>query len=405
VHPDNRNVVDEVTAIKYDGVRSFTGEEMVEVISHGGEYIPNAVLGALLAGGARVAGPGEFTRRAVENGRMDLLRAEAIDALIRSQGEEERAWAMAGYLGGQQEELAKYTDALRGGLAVLEAQIEAGDSRIWETELETALSKARIAAKHLRDELGAGEQRMHGRGCESLERVVLCGEPNVGKSTLFNTLVGDERAIVDTSAGTTRDFISERLRVGGCVVEIVDTAGLRDAPEGRVELLGVQRAWVLAREAGLAVLLSSAERRSFSEVEERLLCMRGDERLVVVVSKIDVWDGEPKMECCRKRGVAHVGANLRDPQRAESVRGMIAAIAERLSSNPEKGSLVQNERQAEVVRGALAELEWMEGTVRGGEVFAAEALRRALCKLGEFSGIGVGKGVLEEVFARFCVGK
>jgi tRNA U34 5-carboxymethylaminomethyl modifying GTPase MnmE/TrmE len=84
---------------------------------------------------------------------------------------------------------------------------------------------------------------------------------------------------------------------------------------------------------------------------------------------------------------------------------MIAAIAERLSSNPEKGSLVQNERQAEVVRGALAELEWMEGTVRGGEVFAAEALRRALCKLGEFSGIGVGKGVLEEVFARFCVGK
>ncbi|MBD3240810.1 MAG: GTP-binding protein, partial [Chitinivibrionales bacterium] len=225
---DSGGVVDQVTAVRYEGPRSYTGENMVEVITHGGGVAPSMVLGVVLQAGARAAEAGEFTLRAVLAGKMSVLEAEAMDALIRSESAEDHRAAIACYGGEQQRALERIRERLERLLVGLEASLELEG-------LDEAM------ASDVRDEVGmvCGEMERalqayeRGQKAGALPRVVIAGESNAGKSTLFNVLLGRERSIVDASRGTTRDYVVEAVELGGVRVEVVDTAGL-GAGQGRI---------------------------------------------------------------------------------------------------------------------------------------------------------------------------
>src|SRR6185503_10831423 len=238
--------------------RSYTGEDVVEISSHGGGAIPRAILEALIASGARPARPGEFTERAFRNGKLDLAQAEAVAALVRARSER-AARAAGAALGG---ELSRRVGALDDALVSLLAEVEARidfPSDVGERIDGAALGRA---CRGIAEQVSAWLDRIpSARRRDEGVRVALIGRPNVGKSSLLNTLVGYDRAIVSEVAGTTRDTVEGSIWIDGVELRLLDTAGMRSA-EDAIERIGVERAERALAEADLAVLVLDSTRAS-----------------------------------------------------------------------------------------------------------------------------------------------
>lgn len=398
VDPVDERCVDQVTAIRYRAPRSYTGEDMVEVITHGGEVAPSMVLGVILRGGACEARPGEFTYRAVMAGKMGLLEAEAMDALIRSESIGEHRRAMACYGGAQGETVARLRERLEGILVGLEAAIEfdegAGEGvRDYREELGDVCDELEGVVEEF-ERSGFGGER---------PRVVIAGEANAGKSTLFNALVGKERSIVDAVSGTTRDYVAQAVQVGGVWVEFVDTAGL-GAGQGRVVDRGIERAWELVDRAELVIWVSSAERGSVSEVEDELL-RRAVGRVIGIVSKADLCDGRAKCRQAAKRGVRAVSVSLVDTRSREEALALVREMVGELGKRGEGVSVVLNARQAGVFKRVVREGRMVLGEDSAGEDAAAYGVRRMLETVGELTETAGAEDILGRIFGEFCVGK
>ena len=384
LHPDSREAVDDCLAACFPAPHSYTGDDLVEISTHGGLVVPAAALAALAAAGARAAAPGEFTRRAVLNGKMDLLQAEATADLIDAGSPAQRRQALQQLERGLSDRLA----ALRAEILELEALIaydidfpEEDEGPVSETTVRRAWCVVRDRVGDLLKTAPEGERLREGA------LLVIAGRPNAGKSSLFNALLGTERAIVTEIPGTTRDAIEAHAVIEGFPFRLVDTAGLRDSEE-RIERLGIE---VSRKYLAAADLILFCEERDDPAREEFLAQAKAP--VVVVRTKADLT-GE---------GVSIVtGKGLPD------LRRQLAQVAfAHLLAVGDVEPVVTRARHRAALERAVVELDGFWGARETGVDAAAAAthLRAAVAALDDLIGAVTPEDVLDRVFAAFCVGK
>jgi tRNA modification GTPase len=390
-------VVDEVLLTTMRAPRSYTREDVAEISAHGGPAPLRAILALVLDAGARLAAPGEFTRRAFLSGRLDLTQAEAVLDVIRAHtdaGLRAAERALAGDLGTRVRALR---DRLTGLLAHLEAAIDfADDDLTFLTPDEIAAELAAVAAEV--DALIASHAR--GRVLRDGARTVIVGRPNTGKSSLLNALLGEARAIVTAVPGTTRDVIEEQIELGGVPVRLVDTAGIH-ATADEVERLGVARSRDALATADLALLVLDAS-VPLTDDDRALLDAVRDRTAVIVLNKADLPAVVPPAAFDLPAVVlsAHTGAGL--PALEATLRDLLLGPAGAAES-PALTTLRQREA-AETAAAALARARATHAA-GGTEELLAVDLVDAAAALGAITGDTVRDEVIETLFARFCVGK
>ncbi len=387
-------VLDQVLVTPFRGPASYTGEDVVEVATHGGRLITRRVLERLLECGARPAGPGEFTERAFFHGKLDLTQAEAVMDLISAQSD------LAIRAAHEQLEgrLGRRTEALRhevlGVVAQVEAWIDFPEEDI-DPETGAALdAHIAVVAEGIRGLLATADQ---GRILREGLRTVICGLPNAGKSSLLNQLLGEERAIVSRTAGTTRDTIEEALVVDGVPLRLVDTAGLRQSGD-EIEEEGIRRT---RREAGRADLLIVVADASLPPAEALPDELPSVSRVLHVLNKTDLG------EHAGWRGREAVRVSCADGRGLEALRGRIRELAELGEADWGEHSVAINARHRGCLRTAGDALERGRAALSEGMAaeMAALELREALDALGEIAGRVDTEEILGEIFSRFCIGK
>lgn len=404
--PRPGETLDEAIVLPMLGPRSYSGEDTVELQCHGGRLTARRVVAACVAAGARPAAPGEFSRRAFLNGRLSLDQAEAVADLIHAEDELTARAALRQLRGGLRDELASLEAPLRSLLAELEGRLEFSADE--PAEGEPLAAEPRLAAAMARlDALLAAAPAA--RRLREGVQVVLAGPPNVGKSSLFNALLGQERSIVDPEPGTTRDVVEAVLNHDGCRFVLHDTAGLR-AGAGRVESLGQSRARAAMARADIVLRLRAAG----SELEPawELELPPGAIGLSVVTKGDLQVAGERGVEAPDAAAALAPGGTLITSARTgfgvAALRQALAAAADRakLREVAAQGWLL-NERHRHALLTARRELEEVREATRAdaGEEVVATLLAGVLARLGEVSGRVFTERLLDEVFSRFCVGK
>ncbi len=397
-------VIDRVVAVFWEAPETPTGEDLLELTAHGSPEILRELVAAAVEAGARPAEPGEFTRRAFTNGRMDLAQAEAVEALIRARGERARRAALERLDGGLSRAVAAARAPLFDVLVLLEARLDHPDEDIAplsDDGARAALSALRPPLERLLAAFDRGRAEREGL------RVCLVGRPNAGKSSLLNALLGRDRAITAPEPGTTRDTLEESAALAGLTAVLIDTAGLRDDATDPAEREGVRRAERALAACDVAVLVVDGARRedeSDARSHRRALEIAAREGRPVVVarSKSDLAAASATAERGGVAVSALTGAGL------EALVRAVAAAADAPGAD-EGEALLVGTRDRDAFAAALAELDAASAAVAAHpgrwEDRAAFHLREAHARLGAVLGEGAPDEVLRAVFSRFCVGK
>jgi tRNA modification GTPase len=454
--------VDEVTAVKYNAPKSYTGEDMVEIFCHGGVVIPAKILDNLFRQGAKAAGRGEFSKRALINGKIGILKAESIRELIESQTETRLRSAQLAYFGKQSESIERLKQEIVTALSGIESRIEFDeDDDVAESRLrQISVNKETLVSitKRLQDEL-----RRDGR-VKALDDgivVTIAGPANAGKSSLFNEILGYDRSIVHNCPGTTRDIVSERFSIDGVTVKLIDSAGIRETGDV-VERLGMDRTRLAVAEAH-AVLWVTSAMEAFDDGERAEILRAagigwegnegapgdlhkaqdvdisnhyGDGReeeyyvggnLVVIINKIDgdnsVMDDvsadnkdrtqsslssksylTEKRQFCEEKGLTRVETSITQKLNRIQLFDTISATVKEVMKNTPTPAIIINERHRGIVETVIGDIQDCLNNVDREEV-AAHCLRSALDSLAEFSGYVGSDEVLNGIFERFCIGK
>ncbi len=376
-HPTSGDRLDEALVLRFDGPASSTGEDTVELHCHGGRAVVQAVLEALEEiEGLRSAEPGEFTRRAFENGRIDLTEAEGLADLIEAETESQRKAALALAEGGLRKQIAAWQDRLLALSARAERAIDYAEDDDSASDDELSRDCGALA-----DELRGWLKRPRAERLKDGVRVVIAGPPNSGKSSLINAIAGEERAIVTEIAGTTRDHIDVPLSLAGTPMLFTDTAGLR-VSEDKVEAIGVARASALVEAADVLVWLGEADE------------VPAHPRAIKVHGKADL----------ARRGAAPNGSVAVSSVTGEGLNPLLEQISERAKSLlPGEGMIALNRRQALHIGEAAGALELAAAT--GDAVLVAENSRLARNAFDRLTGRAGIEDVLDALFSRFCLGK
>ncbi len=395
---DGQDVLDEVVATVFRAPNSYTGEDIVEFSTHGSLFIQQGLLELLIRRGARVATAGEFTKRAFLNGKMDLSQAEAVADLIESESYAAHATAMQQMRGGYSKEIASLRERLIEFAALIELELDFSDQDVEFADrehLKELLSGIRITLRGLIDSFSLGNAIKNGIP------VTIAGAPNVGKSTLLNALLGEERAIVSHIPGTTRDAIEDRITISGLSFRFIDTAGLRSTDDF-VEKIGIERAYQKISESAVIVYMADAMGNPENELDglRSFLERYPEKRVVVVLNKIDENpQGIPGFPPDMVRISARTGYGL-DTLR-ERLVGFVSV--EDMSGKV----IVTNVRHYEALLHAEEAVKTVEkGLSEGipGDLLAVD-IRDATYCMSEISGVVTDQNVLQLIFSRFCIGK
>lgn len=377
--------------------RSYTREDVCEFNIHGGGETVARLLRALYNAGVRPAEPGEFTRRAFMNGRIDLSRAEAVMSVLRAKGDAALRAGLREMDGGIAREVGRACGELTGMLAEIGAALDFPEE-IDETEIEAGLiPKIRALSKKLNEECGRRAGDMLSRGLSA----VLAGRPNVGKSSLMNALLGCERAIVTRAAGTTRDVLTEELELSGYRVRLSDTAGQRDA-DNEAERMGVERARAALKACDIALMvLDRSEPLTGEDLE---LLDERDERQILILNKADLpraWDAS---DLTRRFDGRTICVSARS---GEGIADLRRLMSEKAAAYAEPGAIFLHERHISCVRRACVLMDAAAATLEAGASceLAALDLSGALSALGEITGQTADVDVINRIFTDFCVGK
>ena len=433
------SVLDNVIVSVFRAPHSYTGENSVEISCHASRFIVNAILEGLVNAGARIAAPGEFTRRAFVNGKMDLAQAEAVADVIASQSAASHKVAMNQLKGGFSSELKDLRDKLLKMTSLLELELDFSEEDVEfasRSELEALVNEALTHIGRLTESFSRGNAIKNG------VPVAIVGATNTGKSTLLNALLGEDRAIVSDIAGTTRDTIEETLNLGGMMFRFIDTAGIRETDEV-VEKIGIERTFKKMDEASIVLGmtdLSRGEDSGLADAEyiwDKVNASSSGQEFLLLVNKCDVdgcesVDGEGHVAGYAGAGdgagdadktgkMAKIEATLREkgisakliPISAKTGYGLaaltetLAEIGRRITGDTDE-TLVTNIRHYEALVRAATAL----GRVRDGLQVAtlppdliAQDLREALYQLGEIVGEIGTEEVLGNIFRKFCIGK
>ncbi|ADU28287.1 tRNA uridine-5-carboxymethylaminomethyl(34) synthesis GTPase MnmE [Ethanoligenens harbinense] len=392
--------VDEAVVLVFRAPKSYTGEDVVEISCHGGETILRRTLAALLATGARLAGPGEFTRRAFLHGRIDLTEAEAVMQLIGAQSADAVRAAIAQHEGALYREIRQIKEILYQLSAELAAFFDYPDDDIPALTRESVLPRLAEVQEKL-EKLCV--QYETGRVLRDGVTVAIVGKPNVGKSTLMNRLLGEERSIVTEIAGTTRDVVEESAQFAGMTLHLFDTAGLRETDDP-VERIGVARAKSKIEQAMLVFVLFDGSRPLDGE-DESIFSMLQGKRVIAILNKADlpqrcdmarirsVFPDMVSISAAEAHGMDALETRLRDRFRLEAI-------------DPRAGMLA-NARQLDcALRAKTAVMESRQGLIAGFTLdVLSVGLQTAEDALAELTGEQASEAVIEKVFAQFCVGK
>jgi tRNA modification GTPase len=380
--------VDTGIALYFRAPHSYTGEAVLELQGHGGLVVTQAVLGAVLDAGARLAEPGEFTRRAFLNGRLDLAQAEAVADLIDAASREAARSALRSLSGEFSSVIAGLVAGLTELRALIEAMLDFPDEEVdslHRSDASARLGKLQAALEDVIVKSGQGSLLRNGI------HVVLAGRPNVGKSSLLNWLAGEERAIVTAMPGTTRDALRESIQIEGVPIVVVDTAGLRESRD-EVERLGMARTRQEMERADVVLVILEAGKREAPEEQ-----LPGNGTRITVVNKIDLVPGSvPGKHGDEVHLSAKTGAGL------DALR---TALLQAAGWNSRGESVfLARERHLRALKTAQAHLAAAAAQDTHWEFFAEE-LRLAQAALGEISGRVSADDLLGEIFSRFCIGK
>lgn len=395
-------VLDEVLAVWMQGPRSYTGEDVAEIHCHGGRVLPALVVDACVARGARLAHPGEFTLRAFLAGRLDLAQAESVLALIRAGSAGAARLAAEGLEGALSQRVRALRGELLDWLAAWEAELDFGDE-------VPGLGPSEVARRLAlgREELGAilaeaEEGRVRGEGLLA----VLVGAPNAGKSTLWNALLGEERALVTPYPGTTRDRLEHPVVLEGLGLRLVDTAGLRPGGEP-VEQLGMGRTLQAVGHAEVLVVVLDASQDWPASLEE-VQGAAGRVPVLVVLNKQDLPGRlDPAEAATRFPAGIVVPTCLLEPSGVGPVRRALVELLRQAGAGRTAGALSVNRRQFQALVRCQESLEAVALGVEAGmpcDCLAVD-LRQAVVALGEVTGQDVTEEVLDRVFSEFCLGK
>ena len=387
---DAQDTVDEVLVNIYRAPHSYTGEDMVEIMCHGGAFITNRVLGLCLSSGARMARNGEFTERAFLNGKMDLAQAEAVNDLINARDSLNARSAVHSLQGS----VKKILDPLIEDLTQILAQIEANiDYPEYEDIQELTSGEILPMAEHW---LAQIDEVIHTAEQSILIRsgidTVIVGKPNVGKSSLLNALLEEDKAIVTEIAGTTRDLVEGSVRIGNVTLNLIDTAGIHEAGD-RIEEMGIERSLKALDKAQLVLLVLDAERGLDAE-DEALLEMTAHKDRIILYNKKD------RKEIPDTLSVSALLGDIDDLRRA-----IAGKYAEELYAAEQ--DTFHNERQLALARSARTSVQEAVKAMKAGMEtdLVTIDLESAWNDLKEITGEGGREVLLDEIFSRFCLGK
>ncbi|WP_419253487.1 tRNA uridine-5-carboxymethylaminomethyl(34) synthesis GTPase MnmE [Caulobacter sp. ErkDOM-YI] len=392
--------LDEALVLFFQGPASYTGEDAAEFHVHGGRAVVEAVLEALGALGLRLAEPGEFTRRAFENGKLDLAQAEGVADLIDAETEGQRRQALGQIGGALSQRYDRWRDLLVHALAMLEAAVDFPD----EDLPEEVAARARPGLETLKAEIDAALADVsRGRRVRDGYRIALVGAPNAGKSTLLNGLVERDAAIVTDTPGTTRDIIEVPLVLGGFRVLLADTAGLRETGDV-IEAEGVRRARAWAAEADLRIWVVDGFHVKQPDADGSDLLTSGD---WAVINKIDIADGSAVARArsgLAARGLAVETLSAHSTEAVDQLRARLMSHVVRALSGSEFPAATRL-RHAERLREARGYLDRALSDVGLEVELAAEDVRLAARALAKITGSIGSEDVLDRVFSSFCIGK
>jgi len=389
--------LDEVMAVLMRAPSTYTREDVAEIHCHGGSASANAVLGRALALGARMANPGEFTRRAFMNGRIDLARAEAVMQLIGANSQAAARASLRQLEGGVSGFVRRVSDRLKDVMALLEASTDFPE----EVEEEATAGEVAMQLRKIADEIRLCSDSRSARMLREGASIVLAGRPNVGKSSLMNALLNQERAIVTSIPGTTRDVLTERISIGGVMAELSDTAGRRDTQDP-IERIGVDRARRAAEGADVVlIVLDAAGEMDPSDAE---LVKHADERAIICLNKSDL---PPVLTSRQLSDMTDAKIMELSAQTGMGLQALLDELGRRIAVGEENSGQLTAQRHIQLANSATASLERAVEAIGAGMPLdtAAIDIREALSALSEITGENASEAVIDRVFERFCVGK
>ena len=398
----NGHIIDEVVISLYKGPRSYTGEDVIEISCHGSPYIQQQIIDATVKAGARLAKPGEFTQRAFLNGKLDLTQAESVADLIASNSAASHQTAMQQMRGGFSKELHALREQLITFSALIELELDFSQEDVEfadRTGLYTLVSNATGVVKHLIDSFRMGNVIKNG------VNTAIVGKPNAGKSTLLNTLLNENRAIVSDIAGTTRDTIEEVLNIDGILFRLIDTAGIRESLD-TIESIGVQKTMEKIREAGVVVYLFDVNELTETDIRNQVTAFEAQNvNYLLVGNKTDItgeaairtkFSAIPEILFISAKNHAHI-QELKDALVHKVLAGDVNT----------EDTIITNARHHAALQEVLKSLlDVKQGMDNGlpGDLLALD-IRLCLHYLGEITGEVTNEDRLDYIFSKFCIGK
>ncbi len=403
---DGEEDLDEVLLTRFVAPKSYTGEDMVEVSCHGSPYIQQAILQLMLEHGARMANPGEFTLRAFLNARMDLSQAEAVADLIASHSEASRKIAFQQMRGHFSQRIGELRQKLLEFAALIELELDFSEEDVEFADRQKLLQ----LSKEIQDEVsGLRESFATGNVLKHGIPVAIIGQPNVGKSTLLNAILNEERAIVSEIPGTTRDAIEDTITIEGMAFRFIDTAGLRDSQDA-IETVGIERTYEKIRQAHIILYLFDVSQTSLEEISEtirdfRLLVGGEDKHLILIANKIDLMEEIPH----HFRNLVDLETIFVSAKRKENIAMITGSLVQTMRAEPssQQEILVANSRHYEALSRTAASIDAIEEGIKEGipgDLLSID-LRTALHYLGSITGEVSSDEILGEIFGKFCIGK
>jgi len=397
--PVDEEILDQVLLTCFPAPHSLTGEDVVEISCHGSPAVVRSIVDATLELGAVLAGPGEFTLRALSNGKINLAQAEAIRDLIAAQTDAAVKQASRQLNGELSNALGPFKEKLVEVIVLLESALEFVEEDIpapRANEIDRALAEVGAGVEKLKQSYSAGRLLQEGL------KVTITGRPNVGKSSLFNSLVERERAIVTEMPGTTRDTLSEAIDLEGIPVILTDTAGLRETTDG-IETLGIERTRMAMGDSDLILVVLDGS-TDLGPPDHELITQTADVRRLIVLNKSDLPSFNGAACCVEELQAINVSART-----GEGLSALRAAILSSLNSNGfDDGSLlITNARHYDLLCNTQREIEVARAALRDrhSEELVLAPLHNALRFLGQITGETTTEDILSEIFATFCIGK
>lgn len=400
---EDKKIIDEVLVSYFKAPKSYTSENMCEINSHGGNVVMRQILEVCLENGARLAEPGEFTKRAFLNGRIDLAQAESVVELLNSKTNAETKASVRQLEGFLSKRISKIRKELIDIMVDIEANIDYPEYNLEEVSYENTLNKL----KDIKIDLEKLEKSFNnGKIIKDGIKVAIIGKPNAGKSSLLNSMLKEERAIVTQYEGTTRDTIEEFLEIDGISIKIIDTAGIRNAKD-EVEKIGIKKSKQIANEADLVIAIFDIS-KEITDADKQILEIIKNKNAIIVLNKIDLLENNKKINdeyLNLNKKVIKISALNK-----EGIENLYNEISNMFKFNEIKNDneiIITNIRHKEAIKNSIKNINEAIKTLEYNmpiDIISIN-IKDSLEALGEITGENVSESIINEIFSKFCLGK